>query len=143
MKTTKHYLTLSLLFVGMTFIGNYFLTMHLIETELVMFAQQNPQQRIAVVDIEGMVEKKMADGENPASVIRYTNLLTMAAVGEGILLLDANAVVATHPDHKLPSPPVADLEAQLKAMGKTVPDLAQFEKILNKGREDVRNTFKE
>lgn len=107
------------------------------------YRNENPTPQIAVIDIEGYVKSKMANGEEPAKVLRYVGLLTTAAVAENMLVLDKKVVVASHPDYDLPMVSAEALENRLLELGKPVPSLDEFEAKLNKSKQQMTKTLDE
>jgi len=141
MKLTLNNILAGLGFFAATIAANHFVTMHIIERELMLYAEQNQPPQIAVFDIEGYVSKKMADGADPVKTTRHIGLITMAAKSTNVLLLDKKAVLSLPDSYQLPELSTDELEKRLKDAGITIPSEEEYTKLFEAKKAETLKMF--
>ncbi|WP_240224664.1 hypothetical protein [Rheinheimera hassiensis] len=128
----------TLILVGASVLISKYMTM----TELEKYAAANPQPRIAVVDFDNLVKSKLDKGEDPVKVLKHVQMITIAAMADGYLLLDKQYVTAAAPAFILPDIPYDRLEQVLKERGLTPVSDAAAQSELNTTKQSLDELLK-
>ena len=128
----------TLLLLGASVLISKFMTM----TELENYAAANPQPRIAVVDFDTLVKSKLENGEEPVKVLKHVQMITIAAMADGYLLLDKQYVTAAAPAFILPDISYERLEEVLKARGLSPISDSAAQSELNASQQNLNDILK-
>lgn len=93
--------------------------------------------KIAVIDMQSLLNDRIEAGEEPAKAIRYSKLLAQTAIEEGYILIEKSMVLAIPENARLPDTPVETLEAFLKERGIQVETLEHFQNQIK--QEEAKN----
>lgn len=141
MKLTLNTILAGFGFFAATIAANHYVTMYIVERELMLYAEQNQPPQIAIFDIEGYVSKKMADGADPVKTTRHLGLITLAANSTNLLLIDKKAVLSTPESFELPELTTEELEKRLKDAGVTVPTEDEYMKLFEAKKAETLKMF--
>jgi hypothetical protein len=97
--------------------------------------------KIAVIDMQQLLDNRINAGEEPAKAIRYSKLLAQAAIEEGFILIEKNTVLAIPESARLPEAPAEQLEAFLKERGIEVEPLEHFQRQIKEEEAKNRNVI--
>lgn len=93
--------------------------------------------KVAVIDMQQLLDERIKAGEEPAKAIRYSKLLAQAAIEEGYILIEKSLVLAIPESARLPEVPAEQLEAFLKERGIEVESLEYFQNQIKE--EEAKN----
>lgn len=93
--------------------------------------------KVAVIDMQQLLDSRIEAGEEPAKAIRYSKLLAQAALEEGYILIEKSIVLAIPESARLPEVPAEQLEAFLKERGIEVESLEHFQNQIKE--EEAKN----